>query len=663
MTFSLKDFNDIRKINAGGMGNVFLATQASLGRKVVIKELSLRLLKDPALVAKFKNEARAAAALGHDSIIKVFDFGTENNSFYIVMEHIDGWSLEQLFGWQPFPKEIGFIILLKALKGLHNAHERGIVHCDLKPGNILVSKTGTVKVVDFGLAHILTYGSALTDTGSVFISPRYMPPEVASGAKTPDITTDLWSAGVIAYQIASGVLPFSGDTVGDVAFSIINNKERDIREHCPTLPLSCAATIHSCLQKDPAKRPPSLGVMIYALTEYFYELGVRDIETLLEVYLKDKEAVSADVNGLVARYLKQRGDGAVDLAFPPGGVASDAYGGEPDRTGVPDKDSTREYPPEPNAAAENRPASSPGGHTGQISRRPVPKTREKTNPVVLFFADLPRWQLIAGTAGILFAVVLAAAAVFIIVKERNASYISNLREYQKVFMTPAPQPAQPHEVPGEARPVPQPAQPSAAAVEARPVPQPAQSFQKKNTPASMNQVPEKPRHEPRLFAKAAAPQPAAVPDRSEDNDRFGTAVLTISQTDAQVFIDGKNVPLDEMLAGKQLKPGVHIFAANARGYKSYSTILPIEAGDRKEFAVILKPEEGEGFLHVFSYPWTDIYIDGDKQGTAPTQNPLSLHAGTHAVTLKRDGYKTYAETVHVAKGEVARIQAKLEPDR
>ena len=203
MAFSLKDFVDINKIAEGGMGNVFLATQVSLGRKVVIKEMSLSTHKDAKLVKRFENEAKSAAALDHENIIQVFDFGEDNGSFYISMEYLDGWDLEKIMHWDPFPKEIGIMILVKALKGPEDAHQQGTVHCDVKPANILLSKTGKVKVVDFGLAHAAGSRAAdFMESTSVYITPGYMPPEVANGGESQGSSPDIWSAGAVVYKIA-----------------------------------------------------------------------------------------------------------------------------------------------------------------------------------------------------------------------------------------------------------------------------------------------------------------------------------------------------------------------------------------------------------------------------------------------------------------------------
>ena len=208
------------------MGNVYLATQVALDRRVVIKELTSTSQKDPKLIKRFENEAKSAAGLDHDNIIKVFDFGEDRQSFFISMEYVDGLDLEQLMYWKPFPREIGLMILLQAMKGLNYAHNQGIVHCDVKPGNILISKTGKVKVVDFGLAHASIRAAEYADKASVFITPGYMPPELASGNDGENVLMDIWSTGVLAYRIICGVLPFASDDIRKLIFSIVHEQRK-----------------------------------------------------------------------------------------------------------------------------------------------------------------------------------------------------------------------------------------------------------------------------------------------------------------------------------------------------------------------------------------------------------------------------------------------------
>ena len=292
----------------------------SLDRKVVIKEIAAAVegrRKDPALIQRFENEAKAAASLDHDNIIRVYDFGEDNGFFYIVMERVDGPDLEKLLSANKFPKEIGLMIALQALRGLAYAHGRGIVHCDVKPGNILVSKTGRVKIADFGLAHKITRPADLMGPEKLFITPAYLPPELAAqlqwldnpgddlaetiavttvplpsagqAARTPpdNIRRDIWSAGVLLYRVACGRLPFTGDNAAALMRAIVHEKEQDIPQAVPDLPPGLAECIGACLAKDPRKRPSSLAGVIDSLQKYLADIGFNEIENTIGDYISN----------------------------------------------------------------------------------------------------------------------------------------------------------------------------------------------------------------------------------------------------------------------------------------------------------------------------------------------------------------------------------------
>ena len=318
MAFSLKDYSNLARIGSGGMGNVYSAIQRSLDRKVAIKKMAIAHQNDATLINSFENEARFAAALDHANIIRIYDYGEEKGSFYIVMEFIDGYTLEQLFSWQPFPKEIGLLILLQALKGLYFAHSRKIAHCDIKPNNILVSKTGRVVVTDFGIANAPAHSNRHVASDKVFITPAYIPPEQAihvqdhvmsrdstidtipifvseaSTTQIPDLDfrKDIWSTGVILYRICTGKLPFPGETVMATVKSIQRESIVPIGTILPLLPDQLAATIDACLIKEPRKRLASLEPLIKDLQDLVFDYGFRDDEREIHDYLADSSAFS-----------------------------------------------------------------------------------------------------------------------------------------------------------------------------------------------------------------------------------------------------------------------------------------------------------------------------------------------------------------------------------
>src|SRR5271157_6457845 len=192
MAFSLNDFTTIKKMSDGAMGTVYTAVHKVSKRKVVIKELASGLMAGDSLIKRLADEARAAAALDHENIVHVFDSGEERGAFYVAMEYVDGWDFEHLLQQpQPMPLAIGAMIVLQALKGLFHAHSRGVVHCDVKPGNILISRTGRVKVVDFGFAFTGTHSRERIDPTKVYVTPAYVPPEVVMGSRQQDVYMDI----------------------------------------------------------------------------------------------------------------------------------------------------------------------------------------------------------------------------------------------------------------------------------------------------------------------------------------------------------------------------------------------------------------------------------------------------------------------------------------
>jgi serine/threonine protein kinase len=613
MAFSLRDFVDIKKIAEGGMGNVFVATQVSLGRKVVIKEMSLSTHKDAKLIRRFENEAKSAAALDHENIIQVFDFGADNGSFYISMEYLDGWDLEKIMHWDPFPKEIGIMILVKALKGLEYAHQQGTVHCDVKPANILVSKTGKVKVVDFGLAHAGTRAADFAESSSVYITPAYMPPEVANGGEGQGSSPDIWSAGVVAYKIVGGHLPFAADTVRTMVYSIVNAKEKDIQQLCPALPDDCADAIRVCLQKNPNKRPLSLDGMINSFGNYLYDLGVRDSDRMIVKYVQDKVGAATELKALCAAYHGRKAKGYLDSGNTRKSEIhfreAERFGGVGLEEGSRSSDTKRM----PNAWRETT-----SRRTNPITwlRTTVVKARTKTAITVL---------------GILGVVLLGVTSISMVVRKDRFDPVRAVGVSTARDTSPGLQ---------------------------------KDLFAQKGSKDSFSEY-TAPGNNPTDVKQLAKKSDEATGIRvhKQQESQPGILKLTVDPPRALVNLDGENLSDKDLASGKRVKPGKHTIAAAATGYKSYSAIIAIEAKTVQNVAISLKQlEEGAGFLHVHSYPWADVYVDGADEGTAPMANPLMLPEGDHTVVLKREGYKPFSSTVHVVEGEVVRLKVQLDQE-
>src|SRR5205823_11578427 len=205
----------VRKLGAGGMADVYLAEDQELGRRVAIKVLNDRHANDEQFVERFRREAKNAAALSHPNVVSIYDRGDAEGTYYIAMEYLDGRSLKELIVSRgPAPVNVSIEYARQILSALRFAHRHGIVHRDIKPHNVLVDREGRVKVTDFGIARAGT--SQMTEAGSIVGTAQYLSPEQARGGEV-DQRSDLYSLGVVLYELLTGTVPFSGDTPVEIA--------------------------------------------------------------------------------------------------------------------------------------------------------------------------------------------------------------------------------------------------------------------------------------------------------------------------------------------------------------------------------------------------------------------------------------------------------------
>lgn len=243
----------IRLIGEGGMANVYLAYDTILERNVAVKVLRGDLADDEKFVRRFQREALSASSLSHPNIVEMYDVGEDNGSFYIVMEYIDGKTLKQLI------KKRGHLttseavdIMSQLTDGLSHAHDSYIIHRDIKPQNIMILEDGLVKITDFGVAMALN-ASDLTQTNSVMGSVHYLPPEQAAG-KGSTIKSDIYSLGIVLYEILAGTMPFRGETAVEIALKHIRNPMPSIRKANPKVPQSLENIILKATAKNPKNR-------------------------------------------------------------------------------------------------------------------------------------------------------------------------------------------------------------------------------------------------------------------------------------------------------------------------------------------------------------------------------------------------------------------------
>lgn len=243
----------IKSIGEGGMANVYLAQDVFLDRKVAVKVLRGDLANDEKFVRRFKREATASANLSHPNIVEMYDVGEDNGTYYIVMEYIEGKTLKQLLkkrGALTCPEVVD--IMLQLTDGIAHAHDMYIIHRDLKPQNIMISDDGKIKITDFGIATALN-SNQVTQTNSVMGSVHYLPPEQASG-KGATIKSDIYSMGIMLFELLTGKLPFKGENAVEIALKHMKDDLPSVRKINSNIPQSLENIVMKATAKNPKNR-------------------------------------------------------------------------------------------------------------------------------------------------------------------------------------------------------------------------------------------------------------------------------------------------------------------------------------------------------------------------------------------------------------------------
>ena len=295
----------IRSIGEGGMANVYLGHDIILDRNVAIKVLRGDLSNDEKFVRRFQREALSASSLAHSNIVEMYDVGEDDGTYYIVMEYVEGKTLKQLL------KKRGSLTLSEAIDimvqltdGMAHAHDSYIIHRDLKPQNIMIKDDGQIKITDFGIAMALN-ATQLTQTNSVMGSVHYLPPEQASG-KGCTIKSDIYSMGIIFYELLSGSLPFRGDNAVEIALKHMKEPLPNLKDDNPSIPQSIVNIIKRATAKNPKNRYETAREMhedlLTALDddrmdeeEYKYKYPEHENETKKKVVKKEEDEIAEDI--------------------------------------------------------------------------------------------------------------------------------------------------------------------------------------------------------------------------------------------------------------------------------------------------------------------------------------------------------------------------------
>ena len=291
----------IRELGRGAMGVVFKARDPLIGRVVALKTITAGVAQDPDLLQRFYREAQAAGSLQHPNVVTIYEMGEEGGTPFIAMEWIEGDSLEQIISQRhplPLAQKVGYIV--QTCHALDFAHRRGIVHRDIKPGNIMVTKDGWVKVVDFGIARLVD--TSKTQTGTLLGTLAYMSPQQLRGGHANE-RSDIWSLGVMFYELLSDQKPFTGQNHAALLLSIISDEPAPIGKYAPECPLELQTLLQKILNKDDTERFQTMAELVSELEPIWGKIQQQAVEQLV---LRSQECMRDD-NLAEARQLLRRG--------------------------------------------------------------------------------------------------------------------------------------------------------------------------------------------------------------------------------------------------------------------------------------------------------------------------------------------------------------------
>lgn len=285
-----QEYKIIRLLGIGGMAEVYKAEQTSLSRIVAIKKLKPSLASNSEMMERFVREAQSAANLQHENIVQIYQMGTSDSDHYIVMEFVEGMDLKSILKTSgKIPWEIAALIARGVAHGLYFAHQRGYIHRDIKPGNIMLSFRGEVKIMDFGIVRRID--SELTQTGAFLGTPSYMSPEQLKGQGVSE-KSDQFSLGIVLYEILTGEKPFKADSEQALIMKITTEKPKNVRALNPQVPRRLTRIIKKMLSKDPRKRFADARELAQALENLLGKKILSQAPNLIAQYLRTVQTMS-----------------------------------------------------------------------------------------------------------------------------------------------------------------------------------------------------------------------------------------------------------------------------------------------------------------------------------------------------------------------------------
>lgn len=638
MSWKLGRYEIIKELGRGGMGIVLKGKDPRIDRLVALKIIRLDDIGDTArekeLLERFYIEARAAGKLAHPNIITIYDIGEEESKSFLAMEYIEGRDLSAILAETgPMPVERAAPIVEQIADGLAFAHERGIVHRDIKPGNILLQDGDRVKITDFGLARLASAGS-VTQTGHAVGSPSYMSPEQVQGLPV-DGRSDIFSLGVMFYEMVTGRRPFEGESLTSIIYKIIKDHPPPPSRVVPGTPPAVDAIIGRMMAKGPEERYQSgreLVEDIRKLSSGGGFLGLTDSDAAMTVDF-DRNDVTKELEKPAVR----RGFSSMALFLL---FLAAAAGGGYYYYNLP----TPETPAAPGSASREIPApAAPAAETAAVGKKPEPALVTLTVKSPVKGNTYVDGEKTGAAPGEIKTLLTPGEHT---VEVRAEGYSPWRRKV-------AVEGGGPIEI--SAKPV---LSPGALKADTRP-------------PDGLIWVDGKKAGTAPVFMTGLAPgehKLKAVKDGYAEVTRSfrmsgtkgvslaielkkittGSLSVISEPPGAEVFLDGRR--LGAAPSTWKVKKGERVIVVKADGYKPYNGKVTIGAGRRAEVKAVLE-KIGRGLVVVTAAPWAEVYLNGEKIGMTPPALEKETAAGPLEVRLANPGFKPFVGTFMVEEGK------------
>ncbi len=632
----------LKLVAKGGTAVLYSAVQISLDRVVAIKKLHQHLTEDENFTRRFVLEAKAAASLDHENIVKIIDFGVEDHAYQIVMEFIDGESLRGILDkWKQLPNDVALAIVYRVCQGLEHAHNKGIVHRDIKPGNIMITNTGRVKITDFGLAKLTQQTTQHTADNSILGTPLYMSPEQAFG-ESVDHRSDLFSLGTTLYEMLTGVQPFRDEHYMAVIQNIIKKNAPHPSKFNAEMPPTVQSLLGKAMNKSREARFQSAGDFKKAIEK---ELGLRRLkesgESLRQLLNTEGETIvlPKTIVGRARQRRLRRGFIAALVTATLFGAAGAGY---------------TLGPPAIQKQMHNAVA--------WVSEK-VSSPQEPGDHMTASSGDLMNPYAAALEPDI---AAVQAAPDSSTTKTADASAVETPEEPVAKKNSDAQQPAQTPPPPAGTTPAgttpagttpagttpagttPAEAAPAEAA--------PAEAAPVETTPVATEPVTTEPPPAPVTAQKTVEPEAEEAPKPV----KVRTGWLSVTATpSAEIYVDGEFRGMSPPALNIELPRGSHRLQCKLPGYNSYTETVYITAGELSNRNVALK--KPQGWLSITATAGAEVSVDGSFVGVTPLGKGLKLDAGAHQVTVKKAGFNMWSNQITIRADETMPLNIVLSP--